>query len=579
MAKPKVGRPKGRLALGVFRDQLYKFGKASGYAVNFPGVKQTKWGSFLQQNRGKAYTIARGIGTGETLASQTSKHGFKAAFALRGSRILTGHLTGMAINAVVPVNLPNLVARFARAKVGSAISKSGAFNMFNRQLNARITTGMWIKYDGPKINRQLRKGTPLQKSQFILSQTELMIRSFAPDVSSGQYLIGFDSGHKKDYQEAINERQMAGTNSDNWVIDKTAYHNNRATKRDIFGFKKPGEARSFLLKSIKQIPMKASKTSDALMKGQIHIGGPDFPWAWAVEYGGMIPYMHIDKYKGKPVHKDKYIPPTFFIHRAVEAVVRQYRDSMLFDKNQSIKVGSMETRKQYKQWLKLARTRGGLQTMQDKQKSFLPKRYKTKPGYSAKYKAVKQTRGTAALSKMENKIPGPTVQNVHGNFYSPELSKAIGIKFVPEEITFRFETTGGESKDVLKRAAQETITGQRKSSGSLFATKEDLTQGQIVQRMRQQNQDLGTGKRTAEVLKNVYNITVTDKGKTRIVKLTKKRSDAGQSRGPNKNYSSGTKAEKLSGSVKQNARVKKSVDAILGELDEETINEWSRGEF
>tara|TARA_Y100001963_G_scaffold23040_2_gene30436 strand:- start:12280 stop:14070 length:1791 start_codon:yes stop_codon:yes gene_type:complete len=592
-----VGRPRGKLALGVFRDQLYKFGKFSGHVGAFL-PRNSGMGRWITNARNNAYTIARTLGTGETIASQVGKHGFKAAIGLRGGRILTGHLMGIGINAVVPSSLPPLFGRLARAQVGAAVSRSGAFNIFNRQMNSLLTGEGLIDLRGSAANKAVRKSGPLAKIQFFQSRLELRMKTYAPDVSSGQYLIGTDKKYGGGAgQKKIDEDRMMQTDGENWNLDATSYFKKDRTKRDIFGFTKPGEARRFLQKSIRQIPVTPSKSSDALAQGQILVGGEDFPWAAAVEFGGKIPYMTIPKYKGKPVHRDKYIKPSFFVHRSIEAEIKQAKEYMQFDKGEKMTwSSSSNSRRLYKQWKKIAADKGKTLAMEEKKKSFMPKSLKnSKNQFGARYKYNKKARGTAALSKMENKIPGAQITNVHGHFYSPELAKAIGVEVVPEEITFRYEASTKDDKDILRAQAEGFIksggeVAQGRGTGAATfkgSTKEWLAQGasggagrveQAIQKA-EYGSNIGNDARRAEVLKNVYNISITDKGKTRIVTLRKKRSDAGKKRGPRKNFSSGTDSEKSQGKVKQNIRVTKTVRTILDNLDIKAIEDAAKDTF
>lgn len=596
----KVGRPRGKLALGVFRDQLYKLGKTSGHIGSFL-PRNSGMARFIMNARNQAYTVARTIGTGETIASQVGKHGIKASVGLRGGRILTGHLMGMGINAVVPSSLPPVFGRFARAAVGRGISRSNAFNMFNRQMNSLIKGEGFIQFYGSKANKAVRKMGPLAQVQYALSRTELRMRAFAPDVSSGQYLIGHDTTYKGDRKNPggprggraqIDEKRMKSTGGENWNLDATSYYKKDRTERDIFGFTEPGMARAFLQKSIRQIPITPSRTSEQLAEGFILAGGQDFPWIHAVEFGGKVPYMTIPKYKGKPVHRDKYIPPSFFIHRAVEMEVQRAKEYIDFDKGEGIRIAGGKTTKLYRQWKKLAASRGKLAAMKEKQKSFMPKHIRDSKGrFGAQYKFTKKTRGTAALSKMEDKLPGAELTNVHGHFYSPELAKEIGVEIVPEEITFRYVASTSDDKDILRGQAQGFIesggestlrgTGAATFKGS---TKDWLAQGASGQGGRieqainkaEYGSNITNKQRRAEVLKNVYNISITDKGKERIVTLKRKRQDAGSKRGPRKSFSSGSAQQKREGKVLQNRRVTKSTTQIINSLDRESIEKIAK---
>jgi hypothetical protein len=531
----------------------------------------------INKMRKVGYPIARATNTAK--AGFTGRFKGAAGLSARGASLATGYITGKAVQSVVPQFLGPVLGRFARKEVAGALNNTKFIRGLHNKTRTVISS--IISTNGPQVNSRLQRMTIGQKSQYLLSMMENTMRAYAPDVSSGQYLIGFNEATNAKYRaEELKEDVMMRTTGENWFVDGGGYRMKNSPRRDIFGFSKPGQARAFLLKSIEQTPIHPSKTRDALLYGAIAVGGsPHFPWIHAVEYGGKLPYYtrsnwnakkgRRDYQQGKDKLNEKYIQPSFFINRAVETSIKIFKDAA----SMSVKKDATASTRRYSKWKALAKKRGGIDKIAKSEQSFMPASKKAS-AITQQYRLDKAARGSVMLSRMESKIPGVVVNNAHGNFYSPELAKAIGVKLVPEEINFTITVpnSANYSRKQLKELSSEYIKGGGDRSAVQPKFDEILTSGTNEGPMGRTIANYTTGgddrfdggnlsvssqtyhafssaskfstnisdrKRFNQILENVYTIRTRKAGDNTVVSLTKKRSDAGKSRAPRKSYSSG----------------------------------------
>ena len=581
--------------IGKWQTKVYKGLKVLG------DVNSVLQNQSINRIRKVGYPVARATNNAKAALSGQARRsaGFGAGVATRGASLATGYITGKTVQAVVPQFLGPVAGRLARKAVAGGLNNTKFIRNLHNKTRAVITSV--ISTNGPKTNRRLERMTIAQKSQYLLSTMENTIRAYAPDVSSGQYLIGFNEATNAKYRaQELKEDVMMRTNGENWFVDGGGYRTKDSPRRDIFGFSKPGEARAFLLKSIEQTPMHPSKTADALLYGYISVGGsPEFPWIHAVEYGGKIPYYtrsnwnsekgKRDYKQGKDKLEEKYIMPSFFINRAVETSIKIFREAT----NMRVKKDATASSRRYQKWKALAKKRGGINKMIQNEQSFIPASKKAS-AITQQYRLDKAARGSVMLSKMESKIPGVMVTNVHGNFYSPELAKAIGVNLVPEEIEFTITVPNSAnfSRKQLKELSKAYVAGGGKIGQVQPEFDEILTSGTSKGPMGRSLKDFTTSgddrfnndalnissqtyaafssaskfstniqnkERYNQILEQVYTIRTTKKGDNTVVKLTKKRSDAGKKRGKKQSADLYNLAQQLVAGIDMN-----NIDDLLG---------------
>ena len=485
----------GSSAPDVFRTALYRYGKAAGTARVVPGLAGTRLAQGLANQRNLAYPVARWLGNLDAFFNKhkdPNRSLIKQQFG-RTLRIASGSLSGRAIDAVarpfgsfgLGSNLGPLASRAMRIQLGKQLSKRNPIdNAIAKLTNNTSASG---KVDGTKTNWAIRKNVDVQKeAQKVLLTAYRNILAMAPDVSSGQYLIG-----KRGFENKLDTKLMNDVEA--WNKMSIAYRNDKGKKefRDIFGFKQPGLARQFLLNSVNLQNVRATKGTrvDHFFYGEVGIGGDmrGFPWIWAVEYGGDIPVMYPSKRKGKhalnrdkdgnPIYSqklrdvsdvdkrnkimketgqplDSYIPhnhfiqPTFFVHRAAEKAAMTASKKVMVQQA----ILTSPASRYYGDWLKGAKRK----TAKSKKTGYANK-FNNKTSNQQFRRALQFDRGQGArqLNFMDQKIPGPRVEMSHGGFYSKELSDAIGVKQIPEEFAFSFgfRTRQGDSAAVLKKAA------------------------------------------------------------------------------------------------------------------------------
>jgi hypothetical protein len=297
--KPKRKKPnKNKSNAEIFRDRFYSFGKKAGTAQAIPGIRGSNLGRSLQNQRALVYPIARGLGTAQSIGKEGNK---VAALANRSFRIVSGSISGRIIESTVrPFNLGPIVGRLARIQLGKALSKNNPIDNAVRKMGLAVTGTVKIK--GSALNSKIRRDPAIKKiAQKGLLLAERNIRAFAPDPSSGQYLVGMGKQKNiaKKYQGGIDMNLVNSTDafkkhgfSEYIAKDKKYVH------RDLFGFTEPGLARKFLHMSIQRRDVTATrgKYVDHFFKGEIRVGGDMFPWIWALEYGGDVPYYAPKKY-------------------------------------------------------------------------------------------------------------------------------------------------------------------------------------------------------------------------------------------------------------------------------------------
>jgi len=513
----------------ILRKQLYKFGKTAGTARSIPGIAGSNFGQRLANARNQAYPIARFLGNYQTFAKkgQRDSGAFLRQGAARGGRILSGMISGRAIDAAIrPFGNFGLgqaggmlIGRQFRIQLGKQLQ--GGKNPVDKaikKMTERVSVKTEAQVNGRAVNYDVRKNKEIARiAQKVLTKAFLNAQAFAPDVSSGQYTVG-GKGLKRN-TGLLNEDLMLDT--ENFNKRGIAYRDSGTGNkyyRDVFGFSKPGQARSHLLSSIDMMPVRPTRGNypavRSFFRGEISAGGSlgGFPWIWAVEYGGDIPVLYPAKSTGQKrkgrgrrkgsrnalnfdeqgnaiygdrlnslsdkeakkakrnfnmkyaesdavVPKNLYIKPTFFLHRSAHKAA-SVGGKMAHVRE--ISVGSPSS-KYYEAWLRNAKSKQyknqGIQTMGAKSLPY--SKAKATMARVAFRERYKQDRGPGAggISNMELAIPGPRVDIAHGGFYSKELQDAIGIKYAPEDFTFSFSfpTKETDSPRVLKVALDNYI--------------------------------------------------------------------------------------------------------------------------
>jgi len=463
--KSKAGR-KGS-ALGNFRTTLYKFGSNAG------NVNAFLQRPFVQNARRNAYTAARGAGfvSALTTGDFKRKYGSVQGSIVRASRVATGRLTGMAIQQMVPRGLGPIAGRFARQQLGRHISKSPFYQNANRKIES-VLTGFFNSEAVPHYkhivdNMNIREVMDLQ-----IQRTHDLMKASAPDISSGQYMLGvgadqlgLDIRDKYLNQTMYNEEKGMVFDENFSITTKMGNRrNDRLQQMDIFGFTEPGQAYKFLTESIHLHRVKTDKSAKYLFKGGVSVGGKNktsryadhFPWIWLVEYGGPIvqPVAKWDKKKKKTVNEDvkKYIPPTLFVTRSVKAVNNvRFKGAKVRMNLAAPKVAGFKNPLAYMQ--DVLGTRGGYGKMVKNQGMRVKRKgrvtYKEKSLYSALNRKDQGRTGSMGVKRGnitgrnrryykyqdKHQIPGVKVHSTHGVQYSKELQDAIGVSFTPAEIT------------------------------------------------------------------------------------------------------------------------------------------------
>lgn len=469
ITKAKPPKKSGGSKSQVFRNALYSYGKRAGTLKVLPGVKNTSVGMFMQNSRRRAYPIARALGTFSALQGGN----LRAELIGRASRIATGSVSGRIIDqAVRPLGLPPFLARMARVQLGKQFSRETKFEKTIRE-TIQVSFNTKVKVNGREANRIVKKNPEIQReAQKLLSMIDVKLRAYAPDVSSGQYLIGVDGRQYGGGAKLLNESAMMSEEKFQQQGIKNYQGGAKYSYRDVFGFEKPGEARSYLLASIDRHNVVAARgDQDYFYYGGIDVGGSAlFPWIHAVEYGGKLPFYKrtgreykggkrvqgyeehlMDAYKlknglgtlkenkgakaGQYVPDFKYIPPSMFIYRAASDALAAFKKQADFNYRGDIDKSSTYY---YNQWLDIAKKKNGMDNFFKNETSYT-RPSNTKDTLEALYRMDQDSSRKADFwSRMENKIPGPRVQMAHGNFYSQELASAIGLENVPEEFKFRF---------------------------------------------------------------------------------------------------------------------------------------------
>ena len=526
---------------GIIRTHLYRFGKTTGTLRSIPGIAGTNFSQTLANARNKAYPIARYIGNYEAFRKKGKQEsgGILQQGITRGGRILSGMLTGRAIDMVVRPfgdfglgrGMGMIVGRQMRIQLGRQLQKRD--NPIDKMMK-KITKGVSAKatasVNGPKANAHIKKNKKIARvGQKVLTETFLNAQAFAPDVSSGQFVVG-GKGLKRN-TGMLNKGLMM--DAENFAAQGIAYRDNHGRKyfRDVFGFRKPGEARAFLTNSIEMMPLRATgpRNTKTYFRGEVSAGGSikGFPWIWAVEYGGNIPVIYPREKKGRAKAKDAkerrgrrkgsavpmnfdsqgnpiygqrlsdldgpakrkaikefgmkyaepdetvptpyYIKPSFFMHRAAhKAVAKTAGNAMV----KSAKIASPAD-KYYTAWLRNAKSKKykqqGIQNMA--QKALPYSRMQATASRLAMRQIYQHDRpGDRARANTQYAIPGPRVDSAHGGFYSKELQDAIGIKYAPDDFAFSFnfpiKTT--DTPRVLKVALDEYL---RAGGGSQSMTR------------------------------------------------------------------------------------------------------------
>ena len=527
---------------GIIRTHLYRFGKSTGTLRSIPGIAGTNFSQSLANARNKAYPIARYIGNYEAFKKKgnQSTGAFLSQGFQRGGRILSGMLTGRAIDmAVRPFGdfgmgrgMGMIIGRQMRIQLGKQLQKrDNPIDKMMKKMVKGTKVNATAKVNGPKVNAEIKKNKEIARvAQKVLTQIFLNAQAFAPDVSSGQFVIG-GKGMKRD-TGMLNKGLMM--DAENFAAQGIAYRDKGGRKyyKDVFGFRKPGEARAFLTNSIEMMPVRPTgpKNQKTYFRGEVSAGGgaKGFPWIWAVEYGGNIPVVYPKQRLGRAKAKDAkerrgrrkgsqspmnfdadgnpiygkelrmlkgkaktaamrefgmkyaesdeivptpyYIKPSFFMHRAAEkAVVRSSGMAEIRSANLT-----SPSDQYYMAWMKNAKAKKykqqGIQNMA--QKALPYSRMQATASRLAMRQIYQHDRpGDRARANTQYAIPGPRVDSAHGGFYSKELQDAIGIKYAPDDFAFSFnfpiKTT--DTPRVLKVALDEYL---KQGGGSQSMTRD-----------------------------------------------------------------------------------------------------------
>ena len=518
ITRPKIEKNKPGTRSGVFRDALYTYGKRAGTVKVLPGIRGTGVGNFFQNSRRKVYPIARGIGNIQALKSGN----LVAQVVGRIGRIGSGAISGRLIDqAVRPIGLSPFFARQARVQLGRQLSKQNKFDKAFSDVVETVVQGK-VKINQRAANRAVKRAIEVQKdAQALLNMINTNLHAYAPDVSSGQYLLGVKDGLKK-HSGLLNESAMLNQDKFEKMGIKNYQGGAKYVYRDIFGFEKPGEARSFLLSSInKNNVFRAKQGENFFFYGDIDVGGsPLFPWIHAVEYGGKLPYYrrkgrkrsgYDDQFYDGTKQKDKlgkiknmsgfdkntyvpdfqYVPPTMFIYRSAKDGLDMFKKLATFNYLGDIDQGST---RYYSQWQAIAKKKGGVNDFYANETSYTSVT-NTKRIVEELYQLDKASSRKASFwSSMEQKIPGPRIESAHGGFYSSELQQALGLRYVPEEMKFSitipdikqdggepysdkflgnlakvYVTTGGSKKNIIS-ALQKEIANNPSAGNYLRAS-------------------------------------------------------------------------------------------------------------
>ena len=578
---------KGKRGSNTFQNFFYSYGKTTGTLKQVPGLRNFSLVQKLAAPRNFVYPAARFMGNAKA-AQSFIQTGDPTAIINRAGAVGIGKLSGLGINALVaPLNLGPLTSRFARIAIGKGLSSNKRFRNF--QTNALSIIRGKLTVNGQQANQHMkRQFNIVQQAQMMMVQTEMAIRANAPDVASGQYLLGMTEGPKKYQNQVIDfDRMLKKSEFNKFGIRSLAPEGskNKYEFRDIFGFSKPGQSYLALVNSIVRHDMKPTigqtinkgTTADpdwdkgSFFDGSIEIGGSPngFPWIWAVEYGGNLPYYQRtdspDKdgfaghYTGRSkgdmyIPKNKYVHPTFFITRAVKATSRMFKKQHKVHTN--ISVGMKGSQKAYSEWLKIAKQRNQ-KTALKKYKPDRLKYGKSTDFLSERYSLDVESRGAGFLSQMENKIPGPRIESAHGSFYNKELAAELGLKVMAEDmnISMSVPLRKNDSQRVVSQAAKVFIEaggGQIKEGGRKYnqvfkkvgnylatqaeyknAPKRLLSDTERFMKIfnnMNMGENTAQGQRRAQLLKEVYNLSTKTEGNKLIITARKRRSDAGKSK-------------------------------------------------
>ena len=483
--KRKSSAGRKATGLGGFRSRLYKFGKQSG------DVNAFMQSPFLKNARRNAYSAARGAGfiAAATSGDFRKKYGSMQSLALRGARVGVGRLSGMAINQIVPRSIGPIFGRLARRELGSYVSKSPFYQAANRKLESTIA-GLFFSDAIPHYNHVVSEMNIQQVLDLQIERTAQLIKASAPDISSGQYMLGVGASElginiaDKRLNQTEYDEEKGMSFEENYKLKTLKSYQNTGTKdkpviskeyveMDIFGFTEPGKARELLLKSVQTNYVKVPKGRKQLLRGDVRVGTSRkngryadlFPWIWLVEYGGPISQQvsSWSRSENKPVVKDvkKYIPPTLFVTRAVKAVNNmKFKGAKVDVQIKQPRVGGMKNpvelmnnilgqKGEYNKMIQkkgIAITRDGRVSYKPKSLLAAMNRKGTgrHPNQGVKLDNVAGRNRRYYKYSKSHDIAGVKVHSTHGVSYSQELQDAIGISFAPSEVraTVNFKNVG-----------------------------------------------------------------------------------------------------------------------------------------
>ena len=483
--KPKSNAGRSGGMIGGFRSRLYQFGKTAG------DVNAVAQSPFIKNARRNAYGVARGAGFVSSVFGGDFKkqYGSTQSLLLRGARVGVGRVSGMAINQVVPSSLGPVFGRIARRQLGSYVSKSPWYQMANKKIQSTLT-GVFHSEAMPHYHHVVSEMNIQQVLDLQIERTAQLIKASAPDISSGQYMLGVGASElginiaDKRLNQTEYDEEKGMSFEENYKLKTLKSYSNTGTKAkpviskeyvemDIFGFTEPGKARELLLKSVQTNYVRPPKGNKQLLRGDVRVGTSRkngqyadlFPWIWLVEYGGPISQTvsSWSRKENKPVTKDvkKYIPPTLFVTRAVKSVnSMRFKGANVKVNMKAPRVGGMKNpvelmnnilgqRGQYNEMIK----KGGLAIEKDGKLSYRPKSLlaaMNRKGRGRHFNQGVKLDNVAGRNRRFYKynkshdIAGVKIHSTHGVSYSQELQDAIGISFSPAEIkaTVNFKNVG-----------------------------------------------------------------------------------------------------------------------------------------
>ena len=149
-----------------------------------------------------------------------------------------------------------------------------------------MITGFFNSEAVPHYQHVVNEMNIQQVMDLQLQRTHDMIRASAPDISSGQYMLGVGADSlglnikDKYLNQTMYDENQGMVFDENFTIKSKMGkgRNARIQTMDIFGFK-PGQARQFLLNSIHINRMRTGRSDKYLLKGDVRVGPKKKKWS------------------------------------------------------------------------------------------------------------------------------------------------------------------------------------------------------------------------------------------------------------------------------------------------------------